>query len=163
MEKDQHPCCLCCFLPTLHFLLYVTSTILQWILFAIARADGVECTKDPLLAAAVLSTIATLFTSVDTTCGFAFDSNSDCVENCTPKQRSCTHIIIKLLSYACKITAGILNLVFRADNNQEKCELIAYPFGLLVAIVVLEFGTVLLEVTIKFATYLWKKCGRKSY
>ena len=76
-----------------------------------------ECTKNPLLAAAVLSTIATLFTSVDTTCGFAFDS-CDC--DCTPKQRSCTHIIIKLLSYACKIAAGVLNLVFRTDSNQEK-------------------------------------------
>ena len=70
MEKDQHSCCLCCFLPTIHFLLYVTSTVLQWILFAIVRADRVECTENPLLAAAVLSTIATLFTSVDTTCGY---------------------------------------------------------------------------------------------
>lgn len=152
MEKDQHSCCLCCFLPTIHFLLYVTSTVLQWILFAIVRADRVECTKNPLLAAAVLSTIATLFTSVDTTCGYC-----DC-------QRSCTRIIIKLLSYACKIAAGVLNLVFRADNNQEKCELIAYPFGLFVAIVVLEFGTVLLEVSIKCGTYLCRKRhGRKSY
>ena len=58
MAKNVLICMCCC--AGFNLLIYIACTILQWILFASERADEVACLNDVVLAAAILTSLATL-------------------------------------------------------------------------------------------------------
>lgn len=152
-------------LSLLHACTYIGCAGLQWILYGIERGIGVECSTNLALAAALFSTFAavikcghqTFFSKVP--CWAIFTIEEDLRSNDKSndpwpwdddkrdKDFACGVILlISIVPYVlCKMIAIILTICLIATTNSGFCSETVGPVSLIIALILLETGSVYLE------------------
>ena len=150
-----------------NLLIHTACAILQWILFASERADEVACLNDAVLAAAILSSLATLLKAItalyisaclgvmDIKTGFAIKFG--------------TMIVLQVLQLLLKLAALVCTLSFTISHSKpDPCGTKADPGNhtelppLIIAVVSLESISSFIESIMKLFEICYKRQQRKK-
>ena len=104
--------CICCW-TGINVLIYVASSIVQWIIIAKEPTDGIDC-QGIALVGAIFSTLATLFKIIAAFC-------SCCCLGNNIKLKLCSILLLQLLQLFFKFVASIFTAIVIANRVQNLC------------------------------------------
>ena len=111
MAKNVVKCICCC--AGFNLLIYTACAILQWIVFASERADEVACLNGVVLAAAILSSLATLLKAIS-----GLYSAYLGVKNIKTGGAIKFGIVLKVLQFLLKLAANSCTLYFTISASK---------------------------------------------
>ena len=154
--------CICC-CTGFNALIYTACVIVQWILFASEKSDEVACLNDVALAAAILSSLATLGKYIS-----ASYSAYLAVNNTRTSESVIISYILKFLQLLLKLAATGCTSYLTASRINDSCGTKAYPGyhqelpPLIIAVASLEAISSSIESVIKFCDVCYKCQQRKK-
>ena len=161
MAKDALICI--CYCAGFNLLIYIACAILQWIIFITERADDVACLNDAVLAAAILSSLATLLKATSGLYNAYLD-----MENIKTGGAIKFGIVLKVLQVLLKVAAFSCTLYFTISGSKpDPCGPKADPGNhtelppLFIAVSCLESISSFIESVMK-SIELCYKCQQKK-
>ena len=148
--------CICCG-AGLNALIYAACVILQWILFANERSDKVACLNDVALAAAILSSLATLVKYISASYSAYLDVNNIRTGNAVK-----ISYVLKLLQLLLKYAATGCTAYLTFSRIKDPCGPKADPGDhqelppLIIAVFSLEAISSFIETVIKICDVCYK-------